>query len=940
MATTTRLARVLWWSIPTLILILLIFYASVPALLNYFITRTLETRGMTDVKLIIAHPGWNSWQIPLLSFQYSNTSFPLDLQLEQIEIRYSYQSLKNGLLDQMTIGPSHMIWQVPRIDQEANQEEYTDIQTLTQGGNIATQLTDFPSVFFPLSVLKIEELSINHSQDSSSLQHTILQGTIQNRGGAISGLLRFHRNDIPTYIVQFDVNQSGTLSALIGQDQTPSHPALTITTHILPVSSEYLSHQGGVQIELESLVTFATSLFPLAPEFHDLSGTFTADWMGKFPVSSINPERLSIEGNFSLDYHLPTFSPQLHNLHTFSNGAFTWADNVLNLLIAPATKGTVDWVADSTTLGYFAKTRGQHLTRSWQWHISQPIGVVIPFTDYPPALDIHAGQIKVAMANLFEDLTLTLDLASIHWDQPSGMSGKAIFHTAGHLGSLEQDSVLLDDLTWGMKGELAYSSDDLHLHLYTGTRLASKGIHTPAFYLPQVEGILRQPMSLQVGLPSLNWKIQPFGWDINLHTLTWKNLAPWNIKRLALNISILEKKGPDWLIEGGVQLNEFGLSLKGQKFPKVNAILDFSGNAHDVTIQYAIRGLPALFLIKGTVQVSPDIGSGKGTLVLSPLIFQPGSSTLRSFLQPWPWPLFDIRTGTLSSSIDMTWTRGKTQSPLPINIDRLQGFLRLDDLGGYLKNTIFDGLEGHVALLGDQNSLTLAPSPIRLRQLQAAIPLSNISAIVSGSMTFSNPQTTLTIRQGTVYLLGGRVTAAPVTLKSTQASHQLLLSVEEMSLAHILELEQQNSVKGTGSLSGSIPVTMTFSDIEIQNGSLKARPPGGVLHVDMSRSGQPSWLKSQPNVDLLIQSLKNFHYHTLNVGLDYQKNGTLQLDTRIEGNNPDFKSGRPIHFNLKIEENIPALLQSLELVQGIEKSIQQMIPDSKVRPPQPRDSTH
>lgn len=932
MATKPRLARIVWWSIPTLFLILLIFYASLPALLTSFITKTLETRGMTDVKIIIEHPGWNSWAIPLFSFQYPNTSFPLDLKLEQVEFQYSYQSLKDGLLDQVTIGPSHMTWHAPPVDTENKKEASTDMGTLSQGGQIATRITDFSSLFFPVSVLKIEELSINHSQSSSSRQHTIIEGSIQNQGAALSGLLRVHRSDIPTYIVQFDVNQSGTLSAVIGQDHTPSHPALTITTHILPPSSEHLSHQGGVQIELESLVTFATTLVPLEQKFQDLSGTFTADWTGKLPMSAINPGHFSIEGSFSLDWHLPTFSPQLHNLHTFSNGSFTWADNVLNLLIAPATKGTIDWVADSTTFRYFAQIRGQHLTRSWQWHISQPIGVIIPFTDDPLALDIHAGQIKVAMANLLEDLTLTLDLASIHWDQRSGMSGKAGFHTAGHLGSLEQEPVILDDLTWGMKGELAYSSDDLHLHLNAGTRLASKGIHTAAFYLPKVEGILRQPMSFQMNPSSLNWKIRPFGWDLNLHTLTWKDLPPWNITRLALNISILEKNGPDWRIGGVVQLHEFGLNLKGQKFPTVNALLDFSGNAQDMTAQYAIQGLPVPFLIKGKVQVSPDKGSGKGTLVLSPLTFQPGLSTLRSLIQPWPWPVFDMTTGTLSSSIEMTWTGGPSRLPLPINIDRLQGFLRFDNLGGYLKNTIFDGLEGHVALLGDQNSLTLAPSPIRLRQLQAAIPLSNISAIVSGSMSFANTQTTLTVRQGTVHLLGGRVTAAPVTLHSTQAAHQFLLTVEDMSLAHILELEQQDSVKGTGTLNGSLPIKMTFPDIEIQNGSLKARPPGGTLHVDLSKSGEPSWIKSQPNVDLLMKSLKNFHYHTLDVGLHYQKNGTLQLNTRIEGRNPDFKSGRPIHFNLKIEENIPALLHSLELVQGLEESIQQMISDSKVRP--------
>jgi hypothetical protein len=49
----------------------------------------------------------------------------------------------------------------------------------------------------------------------------------------------------------------------------------------------------------------------------------------------------------------------------------------------------------------------------------------------------------------------------------------------------------------------------------------------------------------------------------------------------------------------------------------------------------------------------------------------------------------------------------------------------------------------------------------------------------------------------------------------------------------------------------------------------------------------------------------------------------------IEGKNPDFRKGIPIHFNLNIEENIPALMKSLSLVQGLEESIQKMMTEKK-----------
>jgi Dicarboxylate transport len=46
------------------------------------------------------------------------------------------------------------------------------------------------------------------------------------------------------------------------------------------------------------------------------------------------------------------------------------------------------------------------------------------------------------------------------------------------------------------------------------------------------------------------------------------------------------------------------------------------------------------------------------------------------------------------------------------------------------------------------------------------------------------------------------------------------------------------------------------------------------------------------------------------------------LAAQLEGRNPDMKKSPPIHFNVNVQENIPALLQSLRLVQDIEESLQ------------------
>jgi hypothetical protein len=64
-----------------------------------------------------------------------------------------------------------------------------------------------------------------------------------------------------------------------------------------------------------------------------------------------------------------------------------------------------------------------------------------------------------------------------------------------------------------------------------------------------------------------------------------------------------------------------------------------------------------------------------------------------------------------------------------------------------------------------------------------------------------------------------------------------------------------------------------------------------------------------------LQALSDFHDNVLKIGVQYEEEGTLNLTARAEGQNPDWQHGRPVHFNLNVQENIPALLKSLRIVQ-------------------------
>jgi len=79
--------------------------------------------------------------------------------------------------------------------------------------------------------------------------------------------------------------------------------------------------------------------------------------------------------------------------------------------------------------------------------------------------------------------------------------------------------------------------------------------------------------------------------------------------------------------------------------------------------------------------------------------------------------------------------------------------------------------------------------------------------------------------------------------------------------------------------------------------------------------------ESNTSVGMMVKALSNFQYQVLDVKSDYKAGGDLLLQVRLEGKNPDWQRGRPVNLNLNLQENIPALLRSLQLSDEISEQV-------------------
>jgi hypothetical protein len=151
----------------------------------------------------------------------------------------------------------------------------------------------------------------------------------------------------------------------------------------------------------------------------------------------------------------------------------------------------------------------------------------------------------------------------------------------------------------------------------------------------------------------------------------------------------------------------------------------------------------------------------------------------------------------------------------------------------------------------------------------------------------------------------------------------LPLRVQGLELEQLFILYPTEGLAGSDTLDGLLPLRIGSAGATIEQGQLAARQPGGQLQFHSERIRALG--RSNPAMQLVTQSLEDFRYATLSSQVNYDQHGKLQLDIRLEGQNPAIEKGRPIHFNISLEEDIPTLLASLQLTDKVNEIIKQRV---------------
>jgi hypothetical protein len=233
-------------------------------------------------------------------------------------------------------------------------------------------------------------------------------------------------------------------------------------------------------------------------------------------------------------------------------------------------------------------------------------------------------------------------------------------------------------------------------------------------------------------------------------------------------------------------------------------------------------------------------------------------------------------------------------------------------------------LNGVVAV---DNLVPLSTKPdqrLAVAAVQVGVPLTD------GLFTFEvRDGRVLDIRDARLKLADGQVSVSGVTLSAGQQRQLIPLQVTGVDLGLLLDLAGLDGLTGSGRLSGTIPVILAGSDVEITGGELTAREPG---RIGYDPASPPAALKGGgEQVALALLALKDFHYDRLQVTLDRKLGGETVIGMHIAGRNPDFYDGYPVEFNLNLTGKLDQILRrglaSYRLPDEIRKRLESFPPD-------------
>ena len=401
-----------------------------------------------------------------------------------------------------------------------------------------------------------------------------------------------------------------------------------------------------------------------------------------------------------------------------------------------------------------------------------------------------------------------------------------------------------------------------------------------------------------IAAPGEDSRLDDLGFNLTGVTLVGDyQLAPMALERLAVEgpfeaavatIHNAQLIPQPWRFDGQLDGTLTELKIDGRLSSDAGAVADTHMN-------YPFEGVPAL-------EVSMNAGGASG-----------GRALAETFTA-WPAAL-EVSDGRVEAVLSARF---------PSQGIRVQGDIDFDHFGGLYARTAWTGLDGRVNLNLDNDHVNVRTSDLVLDALNPGIALRDVR--IAGLYRSPRDQIangTLVLDQASSELLGGEVRVTPGEWQLADMPLLIPLELSGIELVQLMQVYPAEGLAGSGLLQGTIPVRVGPEGVSIDAGQVQAVAPGGTLKLPADRL--KGMAQGNQAMALVVQAMENFHYSVLDSTIDYAQDGTLMLGLRLEGSSPEVRDGHPIVLNINLEEDIPALLTSLQLSGRVNEAVTEKV---------------
>ncbi|EIK52097.1 hypothetical protein YO5_10195 [Stutzerimonas stutzeri TS44] len=299
-----------------------------------------------------------------------------------------------------------------------------------------------------------------------------------------------------------------------------------------------------------------------------------------------------------------------------------------------------------------------------------------------------------------------------------------------------------------------------------------------------------------------------------------------------------------------------------------------------------------------------------------PEVFLRAGNPLAGTLTDWP-ALLQLDSGRLQADGHLSVPAGN--APLAASLA-----LRSNGLAGIYDRTELSGLDLQLALSLARQQLRLELPELRLQRANPGIEFGPLRLRGDYQADLTQPaQGRLSWQLAETRLFDGRLWLQPGNLDLAGQPQPLQARLEGLQLPALLAAYPTEGLSGSGILDGSLQLRFLPTGLVIDDGQLAARAPGGVLRFRSPKIDAIG--QANPAMKIVADALHDFHYDLLASDVRYDASGKLDLALRLHGRNPGLEGGRPINFSINLEEDIPALLTSLQLSDRVSETIQRRV---------------